>query len=232
MIAGLEAGADDYLKKPVHPAELKARLRSGLRILELEDNLIRAREEMRFKATHDSLTSLWNRGFVLDLMERELERARRQNTSVSLLLCDLDHFKGINDKFGHLAGDEVMRETARRILGCVRSYDTVGRYGGEEFLVVLTGCDSAHSKDRAEQIRAALTRCPIRTDRGAVAVTTSLGVACTDDWGHLGGEQLLHEADVALYEAKDAGRNRTVLALREGVEALVANTPAPGHSRS
>jgi diguanylate cyclase (GGDEF)-like protein len=232
VIAGLEAGADDYLKKPVHPAELKARLRSGLRILELEDNLIRAREEMRFKATHDALTALWNRGFVLDLMERELERARRLKTSVSLLLCDLDHFKDINDKCGHLAGDEVMKETAHRMLKCVRSYDAIGRYGGEEFLVVLTECNSAQSADRAEQIRAALAQSPIRTHRGPVDVTTSIGIVCTDDWGRLGGEKLLREADIALYEAKAAGRNRTVLARPEGVPALAETIPGPGHPRS
>lgn len=232
VIAGLEAGADDYLKKPVHAAELKARLRSGQRILELEDNLIRAREEMRFKATHDALTALWNRGFVLDLMERELERARREHTSVTLLMCDLDHFKNINDKYGHLAGDEVMREVGRRMLRCVRAYDAVGRYGGEEFLVILSGCGSAHSKERAEQIRTALVQCPVTTDHGSVSVSTSIGVVSTDDWGRLSGEQLLREADLALYEAKVAGRNRVVMARPKTVAEPASKISSPSRLRS
>jgi two-component system cell cycle response regulator len=223
VIAGLEAGADDYLKKPVHPAELKARLRSGRRILELEDKLIRAREEMRFKASHDALTSLWNRGFVLELMQRELERARRERAYVAVLLCDLDHFKDVNDQYGHLIGDEVMRETARRLLASVRSYDTVGRYGGEEFIVLLTGCDSALSMERAEQIRAAIAERPVRTDRGPISITTSIGVVSSEDWGYLNGEQFLREADAALYRAKAAGRNRLVVAYPESVGNLAGD---------
>jgi len=225
VIAGLEAGADDYLKKPVHPAELKARLRSGLRILELQDKLIRAREEMRFKASHDALTSLWNRGFVLELMHRELERARRERTYVAVLLCDLDHFKEVNDRYGHLAGDEVLRETARRLLASVRSYDAVGRYGGEEFIVILTGCDSARSMERAEQIRAAIADRPVRTDSGPISITTSIGVITSEDWGYLNGEKFLREADAALYRAKAAGRNRSVAACPESVGNLAGDSP-------
>jgi two-component system cell cycle response regulator len=232
VIAGLEAGADDYLKKPVHPAELKARLRSGRRILELEDKLIRAREEMRFKATHDALTSLWNRGFVLELMQRELERARRERTYVAVLLCDLYNFKEVHDQYGHLAGDEVMRETARRLLASVRSYDMVGRYGGEEFIVLLTGCNSARSLERAEQIRAAIADRPARTDSGPISITTSIGVVTSEDWGYLNVEQFLREADAALYRAKSAGRNRLVLSCPESVGNLAGGTSdsRPSHA--
>src|SRR5690242_13517970 len=137
VVAGLESGADDYLTKPFDPEELKARLRTGLRILDLEDRLVEAREEMRFQATHDALTSLLNRGVIMDLLGRELARSRRENLSTAILMCDLDHFKSVNDTYGHVAGDEVLKETAKRLLGSVRSYDFVGRYGGEELLIVL-----------------------------------------------------------------------------------------------
>jgi PleD family two-component response regulator len=137
VVAGLESGADDYLTKPFDQEELKARLRTGLRILNLEDRLVEAREKIRFQATHDGLTTLWNRGVIVDLLRSELARSRRERVSTAILMCDLDHFKSVNDTYGHLAGDDVLRGTAKRLRSSVRSYDFVGRYGGEEFLVVL-----------------------------------------------------------------------------------------------
>ena len=153
VVAGLKSGADDYLTKPFDPEELKARLRTGQRILSLEDRLVEAREEMRFQATHDTLTTLWNRGVIVDLLRRELARSRRERVSTSILMCDLDHFKSVNDNYGHLAGDDILKETAKRLLASVRSYDFVGRYGGEEFLVVLNNCNPAYAFARAEEIR-------------------------------------------------------------------------------
>jgi two-component system, cell cycle response regulator len=212
-VEGLRSGADDYLTKPFHPEELKARLRTGQRILHLEDRLVEAREEMRFKATHDALTGLWNRGVITDLLNRELARAQREHKSTALLLCDIDHFKNINDTYGHPVGDEVLREVARRLLASVRSYDFVGRYGGEEFLIVLNNCDPASALGRAEQVRAAIANRELITDRGPIALTMSVGLLRTTDWGELQAEIHLAKVDAALYAAKAAGRNCVRVAL-------------------
>ena len=146
VVAGLEAGSDDYLTKPCSFEELKARLRTGQRVLDLEDTLVEAREEMRFKATHDVLTGLWNRGAILALLETELNRNVRERTPLSIVLCDVDHFKQVNDVHGHLAGDDILRQVAIRLQSSVRSFDAVGRYGGEEFLLLLKGCAASTSK--------------------------------------------------------------------------------------
>jgi diguanylate cyclase (GGDEF)-like protein len=207
VVAGLESGADDYLTKPFDPEELKARLRTGLRILNLEDRLVEAREEMRFQATHDGLTALWNRGVIMELLGRELARSRRENVCTAILMCDLDHFKSVNDTYGHLAGDDVLKETAKRLLGSVRSYDFVGRYGGEEFLVVLNNCNPAFGLARAEEIRKTIAQKPVPSSSGPVPITMSLGLLLSQEWGHRPVEELLHEADTALYAAKAAGRN-------------------------
>ena len=207
VVAGLESGADDYLTKPFDPEELKARLRTGVRILNLEDRLVEAREEMRFQATHDGLTTLWNSGVIMDLLGREVARSRREHVSTSILMCDLDHFKMVNDTYGHLAGDDVLRETAKRLLSSVRSYDFVGRYGGEEFLVVLNNCNPAYALARGEEIRKAIAHFPVQTSSGPVSVTMSLGLLLSHQWGSLPLEELLQQADAALYAAKAAGRN-------------------------
>ena len=209
MVAGLEAGADDYLTKPFERNELRARLTVGRRILDLQDGLIRAREEFRFQATHDVLTGIWNRRALLDLLQRELERASRNHSSTALLMLDLDHFKEVNDKYGHLAGDAVLREVARRVMQVIRSYDFVGRYGGEEFLVVLPACDRIHAFQSAERIRSAVAAAPISVNNLAISVTTSIGVTAVA--AEVCEKQLLAVADAALYQAKSAGRNRAAV---------------------
>jgi diguanylate cyclase (GGDEF)-like protein len=213
IVEGLKAGADDYLTKPCHPAELQARLHTGRRILQLEDKLVEAREQMRFKATHDSLTSLWDRGAVLTLLRSELSRSQRERTPVSLLLCDLDHFKQINDSHGHLIGDEVLQEVSKRLVDSVRLHDAVGRYGGEEFLIVLSGCAADSLRDRAEHVRRSIGSQPILTQSGPISISLSIGATTIEDADPaLPIEPFLKQADDALYRAKAVGRNQVVYA--------------------
>ena len=212
IVEGLEAGADDYITKPFQAAELKARLRTGTRILALEEKLVRAREEMRFGATHDTLTGLWNRGAILALVRSELVRAAREKNPCSLLLCDVDHFKQVNDVHGHLAGDLVLKEIGTRLTGAVRGYDGVGRYGGEEFLVVLGNCDYGGVAGRAEAIRAAIADRPFIIEGKQLPITISLGGFVCSNWSSdIPIENLLAQADAGLYRAKAEGRNRVIL---------------------
>lgn len=212
VVEGLESGADDYLTKPFNPQELKARIRVGMRLLELEDNLVQAREMMRFKATHDTLTGVWNRGAVLETMEREVWRSRREGISLGVLMMDLDHFKSVNDNYGHLAGDAVLREITKRMQSDVRPYDSVGRYGGEEFLVLLPGCDREVTKATAERIRKMISAATVETAAGSLKITMSVGAVATGDWPQNSPSQILQMADSALYRAKEEGRDRVVVA--------------------
>jgi two-component system, cell cycle response regulator len=208
MLEAMEAGADDYLVKPFDESELKARLMVGKRILSLQEELVAARESMRHAATHDSLTGLLNRGEILDSLERELERARRDRQKVSVILADIDHFKNVNDTHGHLFGDEALREIARRMHAKLRMYDGVGRYGGEEFLLVLPNCDLASAVERANEIRVAIASQPVVSQSIEETITMSMGVAVSECTGRKEVEKLLNRADKALYQAKEKGRNR------------------------
>jgi two-component system cell cycle response regulator len=228
IVAGLGSGADDFLTKPCNAEELKARLRTGHRILELEDKLVAAREEMRFKATHDSLTSLWNRGAIIALLKSELHRSLRTRKPVSMLLCDVDHFKRVNDVHGHNTGDDVLRQVATRLLKSVRPYDAVGRfgdavgrYGGEEFLLLLSDCDATQIVDRAEHVRTSMASHPCDTQIGPLTITISIGAMTITDWdSNLPLEPLLNLVDTALYRAKSEGRNRVVCTEAPDVHAV------------
>jgi diguanylate cyclase (GGDEF)-like protein/PAS domain S-box-containing protein len=180
---------------------------------ETEAELKRARENLHFKATHDSLTSLLNREAILDMLGRELARGAREHAATAVLLADLDHFKSVNDRFGHPVGDEVLREAARRFLRAVRAYDLVGRLGGEEFLVILGGCGAPEALTRADQLRLSIEESPIPTACGPLSLTISIGVLPAREWGYPRREDVLREVDVALYAAKADGRNRCRLAM-------------------
>jgi len=206
IVEGLTAGADDYVTKPFDPHELQMRIRAGKRIIELQ-------EKLRFNAMHDPLTGILNRGAVLERLYSELARSRRENQPMTLAMLDLDHFKVVNDTHGHLAGDEVLRETTRRIKNIVRDYDIVGRYGGEEFLIVIPGADRESALTVYERIREGIGARAMETTVASLVVTASMGVAEYD--GIMSDQELIQLADDALYRAKDQGRNRVVCAVQD-----------------
>jgi diguanylate cyclase (GGDEF)-like protein len=186
-----------------------ARLGVGHRIVTLQNELIKSREQHREQAMKDGMTGLWNRTAFLELIQHELERAARSHGSTGLLLLDLDHFKRVNDTYGHLVGDIVLKETARRLKQAVRSYDFVGRYGGEEFLIGLPGCNGRQLHKRAEAIRLAVAHAPVLVGRTEIPITVSIG-AVVGSTKRRTMSDLLAAADIALYKAKDSGRNCTV----------------------
>jgi diguanylate cyclase (GGDEF)-like protein len=204
LLLAMEAGADDYLAKPVDPLELRARIMAGKRILELQQSL-------RFAATHDFLTNLLNRSEILAAIEREFSRSGREGKPATVIMADIDHFKRINDSLGHAAGDEVLREVARRLKSDLRPYDVVGRYGGEEFLIILPGCELTTGARRADEIRNLVAKDPIFTPFGTTSATVSVGVTATSPGRDHSVSDLLHEADVSMYAAKKNGRNCVVL---------------------
>lgn len=210
IVAGLEAGADDYMVKPFDPSELHVRVGIGKRILTLHEELVAAREALRFQATRDALTGVYNRGAALRRLDEELDRAIRECKPLSVLMMDIDHFKNVNDTYGHLVGDAVLKETVRRIQSSVRSYDVVGRFGGEEFVVILPNANGEIAVRVAERIRAAVSAQPVIHEAVSVSVTLSAGVA--EAGAAPAVDALIQAADEALYQAKRTGRNRVCTA--------------------
>jgi two-component system cell cycle response regulator len=206
VVTGLNAEADDYLSKPFDVSELAARLRSGERVLGLQEDLLRAQDELRSRATHDHLTGLWNRAMILDQLARELHRAERTKKRLAVALADLDHVKGINDTYGHAVGDDVLRHAGQRITSQLRKCDYVGRYGGEEFLLVLPGCNLAGAVEVGGRVRANLAAEPLRSGELLLPVRVSLGIAAA--WPLVTAPELIKAADDALYRAKALGRDR------------------------
>jgi two-component system cell cycle response regulator len=208
LLDAMEAGADDYLVKPFDPPELRARLLAGKRIIDLQTELIGARESLIFSATHDAMTHLSNRAEIIAFLQREMVRARREQRPVAVVLADIDHFKKVNDTLGHLSGDAVLKDVARKLTAELRAYDSVGRYGGEEFLLVLPGCDLDGVLHRAKDIRMRIAQDAVTTNKGHVKVTISMGVTIVDPAANASIEAILERADTALYCAKNNGRNR------------------------
>lgn len=215
MLEAMDAGADDFLAKPFDPLELKARLLVGKRIVDLQQKLVSLNSDLHFAANHDFLTRVWNRAAICAFLQRELARGRRDLSPLGIILVDVDNFKKVNDELGHETGDCVLQEIAKRFSSGLREYDGVGRYGGEEFLLVLPGCDLETTVKRANVVRKLISSKAILTPLGQTVVTVSMGVTVAQSSGN--AESLLRIADTALYQAKRNGRNR--------VEEAVAPSP-------
>ena len=201
IISGLELGADDYLTKPYAPYALRARVAAAERIVRLQ-------KKLATQARTDVLTGLLNRLGILTTFERELARCRRDpSLAVSIVLIDVDHFKKVNDNFGHQAGDDVLRELANRCQSSIRSYDIIGRYGGEEFLAIFPSTN--RGLEIGERLRNEVAATPFSTRAGALNITISLGVAIADGTWH--SDDILAAADRALFQAKERGRNQSCL---------------------
>ncbi|HEY3440410.1 MAG TPA: diguanylate cyclase [Paludibaculum sp.] len=212
IVEGLSAGADDYVVKPFEKQELEVRLRAGRRIIDLQAELVAAQAALMEQATRDALTKIWNRASILEALDREVIRSHREKSGLGVLMIDLDHFKLINDSYGHQAGDEALRETARRMQAAIRPYDSLGRYGGEEFLMVVPGCDDLCLSIHAERLRLVMESEPFLVAGREVCLTASFGASSISSNSEVSAEELIRSADAALYEAKRAGRNRVVLA--------------------
>ncbi len=212
IVQGLFAGADDYITKPFFPQELKARIMGGSRILRMQRRLIRMREELRLRAASDPLTGIWNRAGILEILDNELNRSGRERRSLGLIMLDIDHFKKVNDTYGHVAGDVVLKKAVRCMQMAVRSYDALGRYGGDEFLVVVPGCNLEETAILAERIRLRLESMNSGMEEDPLAVTASLGVAAKESMMAPKSSTLIALADRALGRAKRRSRNSIELA--------------------
>jgi two-component system, cell cycle response regulator len=214
MVTGLEAGADDYVSKPYDPDVLHARLDVGRRLVQLNDELLKVQHALEVLASTDALTGVLNRGAIVKELEREVERASRGGRPLGVGMLDIDHFKLVNDTYGHAAGDAVLCEVVRRVLAVMRPYDGFGRVGGEEFLVLAPGCGESELRVVLERIRGAVGSAPLVVDGHDLVVTVSLGGAMR---GRESADGLIALADDALYSAKEQGRDRVVLAASDAV---------------
>ena len=213
IATGLESGASDYVQKPFDHDELRARLLVGRRFAELNRKLLETQGELRRQALTDPLTHIMNRRAIFGRLTEEMARAPRQGLPLSIGVLDIDHFKSINDRFGHSGGDSVRQTVVNRALKALRAYDALGRIGGEEFLIVMPGVGPRDTEIVLERLRKAVAEKPMSAQGEEVTVTVSIGGAVSQ------GEtmdELLNLADDALYRAKEQGRDRVVMSPKTG----------------
>ncbi len=217
VVAGLGAGADDYVRKPANQAELLARLSAGSRIVRLEQSLREANDKIQLLSITDSLAGTYNRRYLSDQLPKEVELARRHDRPLAAIMADIDRFKRVNDERGHAAGDEVLRRFADLAKSLIGPNDWIARYGGEEFVIVLPETDASAAARAAERLRTACASAPMPLSSGALQVTSSFGVAALSKVPQsldAAADAMLREADAALYTSKHEGRNRVTVAGR------------------
>lgn len=233
VVDGLRSGAHDYLRKPFEPEELVARVAAAAHVKKLQDRLRERNADLETMSRTDLLTGLYNRRHLSDVLTRQHAIAQRNNLPLGLILLDLDHFKQVNDTYGHAAGDQVLCEVARRMRGQLRTGDVAGRWGGEEFLVVLPDSDDAGAAQVAERIRQALAVEPVHFAGHDIAVTMSAGSAVD---ATAAPQELISLADTCLYRAKATGRDRVVawnggrLASNRSATAPASETEVSAHA--
>jgi two-component system, cell cycle response regulator len=220
IIEGLDSGADDYITKPFHPVELRARINVGERIIKLYEELLSTREALKIQATIDYLTQIWNRRSILDMLQNEIDRSHRTKKPLSVLIIDLDHFKKINDNYGHLIGDEIIQQASIRMKSMIRKYDNIGRYGGEEFLIISPDCNIEKGYEIAERIRESINSVPFQTLKGDIDLTVSIGVSSNSHIENISILNIVNHADTALYNAKNSGRNKIQLFTSDDVPLI------------
>ncbi len=207
IIAGLSSGADDYMTKPVNFLELKARLQTGRRIVDLEDKLLLIQNQLKDLASRDSLTKLWNRAEISKFLQEELERGQREQKPTGVIMVDIDYFKKINDFYGHHIGDKAILFIVSRLKRNMRKSDKIGRYGGDEIIIVIPNCGIHDITIVAERLRAAIARRGIKTEADTIPLTISVGCVSSASSPLPTAERLIKQSDEALLKAKNRGRN-------------------------
>lgn len=217
-IRGLAAGIDDYMTKPASFVELKIRLKNGERIIQLEDNRINL-------ASFDGLTKVWNRNKILEFFEEELERGRRDSRPTGIIMADIDNFKTVNDTYGHFIGDKVLVEVTTRLKSSIRRYDKIGRYGGDEIMIVLSNCRQGQLEQIADRLRRSVCKKEVKTKAGAIKTSVSLGAISSEMAPRTTSSFLLQASDNALYKAKKEGRNKLIIAsaIKKTVSEVLAS---------
>ncbi len=208
IILGLDAGANDYLIKPFDPNELRARVQVGKRMIELQDALIKTNEQLNYQATHDPLCGLLNRRAILKKLDEMFSHTGIGDTVLCAGICDIDHFKRINDTYGHQTGDDILLKLSNILEQITGETDYIGRIGGEEFLIITTADSEEEIYTRFERYRKQIADTSLMTRSGAMSISVSIGVACSMYKSTV--DELLAAADSALYDAKNQGRNRVI----------------------